>query len=104
MTTVRALYEALEGLLEDEGGSEVLIATQPNWPFENFVAEVRQVEFVEDHPFEPDQDGPGDCYETCAVCGEHAEADDHQMKRQVYIVDGGQKGYLPGEAKKELGW
>lgn len=98
MTTVRQMYEALEEMLETEGGSEILIATQPNWPLECHVAEVRLVEFVADHAFE------GSNLAECEVCGGPAEDEDHQMKVQAYIVDGGQKGYLPGEAKKELGW
>lgn len=105
MTTVRQAYEALKELLDTEGGSELLIATQPNWPFENYVAEVRAVEFVADHAFEFSEDYRfANDLTTCGICGQHAEHDDHQMRTQVYIVDGGQKGYLPGEAKKELGW
>ncbi len=102
MTTVRDLYDALHELLETNAGDEVLIASQPSWPFENYIEEIRLVEFIEDHPFEHDEEG--DDPEICGICGEHAEADDHQKKTQIYVVEGGQKGYLPGEAKKELGW
>lgn len=98
MATVRDLYDALGEILDTEAGTEVLIATQPTWPFENYIEGFRVVEFVEDHPFE------GKDLSECTVCGQAADEDDHQMKVALYIVDGGQKGYLPGEAKKELGW
>lgn len=98
MTTVRELYEALEDLLETEGGSEILIASQPSWPFENHISSVQAVEFVEDHPFE------GSNLVKCEICGQHAEHDDHQMTTQIYIVEGGQKGYLPGGVKEAIGW
>lgn len=103
MATVRDLYDALGEMLDTEAGSDVLIATQPSWPFENYIAEVRLVEFVADHPFNHEEGTRLDL-EHCSICGQHAEHDDHQMKTQVYIVDGGQKGYLPSEAKAELGW
>lgn len=106
MTTVREMYEALEGMLETNGGDEVFLASQPNWPMQNHVAGVELVEFVEDHPFEFNGDYPMDTAE-CAVCGQNAEHDDHQMVTRVYMVEGSQcedSPYLPGEAKEALGW
>ncbi len=105
MTTVREAYEALGELLDTNGGDELFIASQPSWPMENHITEIRVVEFVEDHPFEFAEDSPQDL-SACAVCGEHAEHDDHQMANRVYVVEGSQTDnvYLPGEAQKELGW
>jgi hypothetical protein len=91
------MYEALEEMLETNGGDDLLIASQPNWPFENHVAEIRVVEYVKDHPFEPSGT-------ICLECGGAPEEEDHQMVHKVYIVEGDQIGYLPGEAKEELGW
>lgn len=108
MTTVRQMYEALEEMLETNGGDDVFIASQPSWPLQNQIAEVRRVEFVEDHPFEYSED-----YRTeggtmiCAICGQHAEHDDHQMAVRIYVVEGSpceDTPYLPDEAQKELGW
>ncbi len=100
MTTVRQMYEVLEGLLETNGGDEVLLASQPTWPMQNYVAEVRLVEFVADHPFE------GKNLAECEICGQAADDADHQMVSRVYVVEGSQTDnpYLPGEVKEELGW
>jgi hypothetical protein len=58
--------------------AEVRFASQPNWPFEYSIASVVSVE-VEDRI----REAP---VET------------------VYLEEGRQLGYLPGEAKEELGW
>lgn len=99
MATVRELYEALEELLDTEAGTEVLIASQPAWPFENRIKSLEVVEFVSDHPFEFSEDGPSD-FTECAICGEHAEAEEHQMLSKIYVVEGDQVGYLPSDAKE----
>lgn len=98
MTTLRELHTALGELLDVEGGTEVLIASQPVWPFENHIAEFKVVEFAADHPFDNAHSG------ICLDCGQAADAEDHQMVTKLYIVEGGQIGYLPGEAKEQLGW
>lgn len=58
--------------------AEVRFASQPSWPFENDIDSVVSVE-VEDRR-----------------TGEAVEV--------VYLEEGRQIGYLPGEAKDELGW
>lgn len=69
--TVQELIEALEGL---HPGTEVRIASQPNWPFEYSVEAVAVVE-----------------------TGENGE-------EVVYLAEGSQIGYLPGAVKDEIGW
>lgn len=58
--------------------AEVRFASQPNWPFEYSIASVVSVE-VEDRRTE-------------------------ESVETVYLEEGRQLGYLPGEAKEELGW
>ncbi len=73
--TVRELIEELEGMNPE---AEVRFASQPSWPFEYSVAAV--VGFSED------------------------DEDDRTEAETVYLVEGNQIGYLPGEVKDEIGW
>ena len=68
------MYE-LEQLNPD---AQVRFASQPSWPFEYSIYSIVQVE-IEDR-------STGDVVET------------------VYLEEGRQIGYLPKEAKDELGW
>ena len=74
MTVADLMYE-LEQLNPD---AQVRFASQPSWPFEYSIYSVVQVE-IEDR-------STGDVVET------------------VYLEEGRQIGYLPKEAKDELGW
>ena len=74
MTVADLMYE-LEQLNPD---AQVRFASQPSWPFEYSIYNVVQVE-IEDR-------STGDVVET------------------VYLEEGRQIGYLPKEAKDELGW
>ena len=58
--------------------AEVRFASQPSWPFENDIDSVVSVEVENPRT------------------GEEVEV--------VYLEEGRQIGYLPGEAKRELGW
>ena len=73
--TVQELIEELNMMNPD---AEVRFASQPSWPFENDIDSVVSVE-VENRR-----------------TGEAVEV--------VYLEEGRQIGYLPGEAKEELGW
>jgi hypothetical protein len=73
--TVQELIEELNMMNPD---AEVRFASQPSWPFENDINSVVSVE-VEN-----------------SRTGEAVEI--------VYLEEGRQIGYLPGEAKEELGW
>jgi SpoU rRNA methylase family enzyme len=78
---VQELIELLESMNPE---SEVRFASQPSWPFEYSVSDV--VEVVEE--------------------GEEEEFDDREEDLQpvVYLVEGRQIGYLPGNVKDEIGW
>ena len=73
--TVADLIEELKWMPE---GAEVRFASQPNWPFEYSIDDVISVE-IENR------------------CTGEAEG-------VVYLAEGRQLGYLPSEAKDELGW
>jgi hypothetical protein len=73
--TVQRLIEELEQM---NPNAEVRFAAQPNWPFEYDIDSVVQVD-VEDRRID----------DTTEV---------------VYLEEGRQIGYLPGEAARELGW
>ena len=73
--TVKRLIEELEQM---NPNAEVRFAAQPNWPFEYDIDSVVQVD-VEDR-----------------------RTDD--ITEIVYLEEGRQIGYLPGEAARELGW
>jgi hypothetical protein len=74
MTVADLIYE-LEQLNPE---AQVRFASQPNWPFEYSIASVVQVE-IEDRRTE-------------------------EVVETVYLEEGRQIGYLPVEAKDELGW
>ena len=73
--TVADLIEELKWMPED---AEVRFASQPNWPFEYDIAGVVSAE----------------------VENERSE----EVTEIVYLEEGRQIGYLPDEAKDELGW
>lgn len=73
--TVQRLIEELEQM---NPNAEVRFAAQPNWPFEYDIDSVVQVD-VEDRRTD----------NTTEI---------------VYLEEGRQIGYLPGEAARELGW
>jgi hypothetical protein len=73
--TVRQLIEELEFMNQD---AEIRFASQPNWPFEYSIADIVSVDIENRRT------------------GEEEEV--------VYLAEGRQIGYLPGEAKDELGW
>jgi hypothetical protein len=73
--TVRQLIEELEFMNQD---AEIRFASQPNWPFEYSIDDVVSVDI------------------------ENRRTGDEE--EVVYLAEGRQIGYLPGEAKDELGW
>ena len=74
--TVIELKEALEGIPDD---AEVRLAMQPSWPFEYSIGDVI--------PVEPDEEAPAD-----------------EEVKVVYLTEGSQLGYLPGNASEAIGW
>lgn len=73
--TVQELIEELNYMNPD---AEIRIASQPNWPFEYSINSTVEVE--------GDEEGEEEGFPT------------------VYIVEGRQLGYLPRNAKDEIGW
>lgn len=91
---LKELIEALQGFYDQVEGdydaktaeeTEVRLAFQPNWPFEHSLGEVEMCDRAD---YEDEDDAP--------------DSDDPQII--VYLGEGNQIGYLPGHAKKQLGW
>lgn len=78
---VRDLIERLETMDQD---AKVLIAEQPNWPFEYSIDGVVEVDL--------DQ------------ANEDGSYNDDELGMVVYLEEGEQLGYLSGAATEELGW
>lgn len=72
------VQELIDQLSYMDPEAEVRFASQPNWPFEYEIDDVVSVE-VEDRKSE-------------------------ELVEIVYLTEGRQIGYLPTEAKEELGW
>jgi hypothetical protein len=83
--TVKQLIRQLEDFNPD---SEVRLAIQPSWPFEHSIGNVVSVGLT-DEDADEDEEVP-----DYANTGEEI----------VYIGEGYQVGYLPGQASHELGW
>ena len=77
--TVQELIEELR--LMDQN-APVRFASQPSWPFEYSISGVVQT-IVDTNIITPDG---------------------YKQKDVVYLEEGRQIGYLPGEAREELGW
>ena len=80
--------EELIRLLEDcDRDAEVRFASQPSWPFEYSITDVCEhwpggpSPYPDEEPDEPEDEMP-----------------------TVYLVEGRQIGYLPGDVKNEIGW
>jgi hypothetical protein len=74
MTVAELIYE-LEQMNPEV---QVRFASQPNWPFEYSIVDVVQIEI--------------------------ADRRTNEAVETVYLKEGRQLGYLPAEAKDELGW
>lgn len=111
--TVNELIEMLEEMPED---AEVRLAIQPSWPFQH---DIDTVALDEGHEHSPSDlmsgDGTWYCEDPKGECDmewdeepteEELEAE-KSGKPIVYIAEGGQNSdapYLPGSAKKVIGW
>jgi hypothetical protein len=73
--TVGELKDLLEGLDDD---IEVRLAMQPAWPFEYSIDD------------------------SCLI--EKEDEDNQREETILYLVEGDQLGYLPGDVCDELGW
>lgn len=85
---IRTVADLIDRLREFPEDAEVFLATQPSWPFEHGISDVIGV---------GNNDKNDDEYD------DEYDDDDNSVTR-VYLGDGGQIRYLPGDAAKELGW
>ena len=78
--TLEELIEELQYLQQSgvPGDTAVRFASQPSWPFEYSINSIREVEV------------------------ENRRTD--ETESVIYLEEGRQLGYLPGEAKNMLGW
>lgn len=84
--TVSDLYDLIveaTGENEEMWDSEVVIASQPSWPFENSVDEVQVEETLPPEDIKPGL---------------------KPTPPKLIIAEGSQKGYLPGHIRNQLGW
>ena len=101
--TVGELKELLEGIDDDV---EVRLAHQPSWPLEYAAETVEEVTLYEVA-----------CCPRCGVEGavllsgdaEHDECETPEWVPEetgsvLYVAEGSQLGYLPGEVSRRLGW
>jgi len=88
---VSQLIEMLEQMPED---AEVMLAQQPNWPFEYSLGDVVMVG--------PDADNQQPRSMTRRARDE--DEDDRPDENIVYLVEGSQTRYLPGFACNAIGW
>lgn len=103
------LIEILTSLPDPEN-TEVRMAIQPNWPFEHAIAgtvfnhETDQEEYCD----EPDRDDYHTTEEYLEAMhtyeGEHPERDPRNQAPVIYLTDGNQIGYLPGNIASAAGW
>lgn len=82
--TVKDLIRQLEDF---DPYAEVRLAFQPSWPFEHSIGNVVSVDLTDEDALEDDP-----------------FVDHNTGERIVYIGEGSQIGYLPGQASSELGW
>lgn len=89
---VRDLIQLLEDYDED---TEVRIAEQPSWPFENDITDVVGISL--------DIDDMGNVIENEDDV-EEGYVTRTTTEEVVYLVEGRQIGYLPQPVKEQLGW
>jgi len=118
---VQELINELEGMNPE---AEVRLATQPSYPFEYSVNEVVEVEpgqgieiargdwggeegwylLIESGFEETDHSGPFETEEGAEAALVKMIEDSGSDGPVVYLVEGSQLGYLPGDARRTLGW
>jgi len=90
---IRELIEQLEQMAQEHGEEcNVLIASQPSWPFEHEVGQLVAVQPEAEEFYET---------EEAALA---AEAEGDERPTTIYLAEGQQIGYLVGAAQSELGW
>jgi hypothetical protein len=95
--TLSELINELTELMEEHGDIEVRTATQPNWPFEHHIAQIKVHSEIEEQLEEAKRDlrNAGDEEEREAIQEAIKELEyDEEYSRICYIVEGSQIGYV----------
>jgi len=86
-----------------DGNTEVRFASQPSWPFEYSIAGIHSIT-----PEERQRAAEEEMRESGMTDEEIAENLDYdeivESRNVVYLEEGSQLGYLPGDVKEILGW
>jgi len=94
--TIQQLIETLEEIKERVSeDAEVRFASQPSWPFEYSIRDVYALNKDERRAL---------AYENGDYHGGFDEEEIEEQDDVVYLEEGCQLGYLPGEAKELLNW
>ena len=102
--TVGELIQLLEQARDQVGeDAQVLYASQPSWPFENYIRGVHAlskderkemaIERMRDEGMDEDE-----------IKENFDEEELEQEEDVVYLEEGSQIGYLPDEARELIGW
>ena len=102
--TIQELIEQLEDIKEQVGEhAEVRYASQPSWPFENYIRGAHALSKDErrEMAIKRMRDEGMDEDEIKENFDEEELANEEDV---VYLEEGGQIGYLPDEARELIGW
>lgn len=109
--TLNELIEQLTALQEELGNEdpEVRLAIQPQWAFEHSIDQVvlpNRPRIITASEFEAMSEEEQERANEAADRDEVTFLDDGEQApdRVIYIGEGRQVGYLPGEASRALGW
>lgn len=100
--TIAELIGELERFQEEYGDEvEVRFASQPSWPFEYSIDQIAVVNLNQVNPEELDGLEEGEDRDDFEAHLKEQLGDDEFI---VYLAEGMQVGYLPGIARREIGW
>lgn len=102
--TVGELIETLEDMKDQVGeNAEVRFASQPSWPFEYSIRDAYALT-KDERRYMAEEALREEGMDEDAIKENLDEDELEQEEDVVYLEEGGQIGYLPGEAKQLLGW
>ena len=103
--TIGELIERLEEAKDAVGEDvEVRYASQPSWPFENNIREVHILGKHERRELARERMRFEDGMSEEEIDENFDEEELENTEDVVYLEEGFQIGYLPGEAKNHIGW
>jgi hypothetical protein len=110
--TLQELINRLQDMQSELGPNDdpdVRFAQQPNWPFEYSISDlilVQQPELMTRDQFDALSEEEQEAAEERADSGELVYLEDNQEAPTavIYLAEGAQLGYLPGNVSRELGW